>query len=55
MEQIEKPLKIDRRPMWLILADRTMHYQVFAGLIILCTVLFQLKPPQGLSVEATTP
>ncbi|ACM19165.1 sodium/anion symporter, putative [Geotalea daltonii FRC-32] len=51
MEQIEKPLKIDRRPMWLILADRTLHYQVFAGLIILCTVLFQLKPPQGLSVE----
>ncbi|MCM2359536.1 MAG: DASS family sodium-coupled anion symporter [Geobacteraceae bacterium] len=50
-ELFDKPLKIDRRPMWLILADRTFHYQVFAGLIILCAVLFNLSPPQGLSEQ----
>lgn len=47
----EKPLKIDRRPMWLILLDRTFRYQVFAGLIILCALLFNLAPPQGLSLQ----
>jgi len=48
---LDKPLKIDRRPMWLILVDRTFHYQVFAGLIILCAFLFNLAPPQGLSAQ----
>jgi sodium-dependent dicarboxylate transporter 2/3/5 len=46
----DKPLKIDRRPIWLILADRTLRYQVFAGLLIAGAVLFSLTPPEGLSV-----
>lgn len=53
MEQFpfDKPLKIDRRPIWLILFDRTFHYQIFAGLLLLCALLFSLTPPQGLSVQ----
>jgi solute carrier family 13 (sodium-dependent dicarboxylate transporter), member 2/3/5 len=47
---LDKPLKIDRRPMWLILADRTLRYQIFAGLLILCAVLLSLNPPEGLPV-----
>ncbi|SNB45121.1 DASS family sodium-coupled anion symporter [Geobacter sp. DSM 9736] len=53
MEQItfDKPLKVDRRPIWLILFDRTFHYQIFGGLILLCAFLFNLTPPQGLTVQ----
>lgn len=45
----DKPLKIDRRPMWLILADRTIRYQVFAALLVGCAVLFSLSPPTDLT------
>ncbi len=47
----DKPLKIDRRPLWLIVLDRTIHYQVFAGLLLLCAILFNLTPPEGLSLQ----
>ncbi|ALC17932.1 anion transporter [Desulfuromonas soudanensis] len=51
MDQIifDKPLKIDRRPLWRILADRTLRYQVIAALFIVGAVLFCLSPPSGLS------
>ncbi|WP_298432571.1 DASS family sodium-coupled anion symporter [Geobacter sp.] len=48
-ELIDKPLKIDTRPLWLILLDRTARYQVFAGLAAVCIILFRLSPPQGLA------
>lgn len=48
-ELFDKPLKIDTRPLWLILIDRSARYQVFAGLIIACAILFRLTPPEGLS------
>ncbi len=47
----EKPLKIDTRPMWLILLDRTARYQVMAGVALVTAVLFHLAPPEGLSVD----
>ncbi len=47
----EKPLKIDNRPMWLILLDRTARYQVMAGMALVVAVLFRLSPPDGLSAE----
>jgi sodium-dependent dicarboxylate transporter 2/3/5 len=46
---IDKPLKIDNRPLWLIIVDRTVRYQVLAGLIVAIAILFQLTPPGGLS------
>jgi len=49
-ELFEKPLKIDNRPLWLIVLDRTARYQVIAGFLILCLVLFRLSPPAGLTV-----
>lgn len=49
--QFDKPLKIDRRPIWLILIERTSHYQMFAGLLLSCALLFSLTPPQGLSQQ----
>lgn len=49
-ELFDKPLKIDNRPLWLILLDRTARYQVITGFLILCLVLFRLTPPTGLSV-----
>jgi solute carrier family 13 (sodium-dependent dicarboxylate transporter), member 2/3/5 len=49
-ELLNKPLKIDNRPMWLILLDRTARYQVMAGVILVMAVLLQFSPPQGLSV-----
>ncbi len=51
MEQVvfDKPLKIDRRPLWRILADRTLRYQVIAGLLLAGGVLFCFDPPAGLS------
>src|SRR6266702_1572237 len=49
---LEKPLKIDNRPMWLILLDRTARYQVMAGVALVMAVLIHLSPPDGLSVAA---
>jgi solute carrier family 13 (sodium-dependent dicarboxylate transporter), member 2/3/5 len=49
---LEKPLKIDNRPMWLILLDRTARYQVMAGVAVVMAVLLHLSPPQGLSTDA---
>jgi sodium-dependent dicarboxylate transporter 2/3/5 len=53
MEQpaLDKPLKIDNRPLWLIVIDRTTRYQVLAGLVVLLGVLLQFSPPAGLSVS----
>lgn len=53
MDQVvfDKPLKVDRRPIWLVLADRTLRYQVFAALLVAGAVLFSLDPPQGLSTS----
>ncbi len=47
----EKPLKMDNRPMWLILLDRTARYQVMAAVAIAMAILFRLSPPEGLSVD----
>ena len=47
----DKPLKIDNRPLWLIVIDRTSRYQVLAGLVVVAAILLQLSPPQGLSVD----
>lgn len=46
---LDKPLKIDRRPLWRVLADRTLRYQVIAGLLLVTALLFCLSPPAGLS------
>jgi sodium-dependent dicarboxylate transporter 2/3/5 len=46
---LEKPLKMDNRPMWLILLDRTARYQVMAGVAVVMTILLRLSPPEGLS------
>lgn len=48
---IEKPIKYDNRPMWLIVLDRTARYQVMAGLAIVMAFLFRLSPPEGLSAD----
>lgn len=47
----EKPLKIDNRPLWLIVIDRTARYQVLFALVLLTAVLLRLSPPEGLSVD----
>lgn len=46
---IDKPLKIDTRPLWLIVVDRTARYQVLALLALAEALLFRLAPPAGLS------
>lgn len=46
---LDTPLKIDRRPLWRVLADRTVRYQALAGLVTLCVILWHLTPPSGLS------
>jgi sodium-dependent dicarboxylate transporter 2/3/5 len=51
VDQFDKPLKIDNRPMWLILLDKTARYQVIAGVALVMAFLLNLSPPQGLSVE----
>lgn len=53
MKQIpfDKPLKIDTRPLWLVVIDRTARYQVLAGLAALTAILLKLSPPEGLSVD----
>ncbi|HBA89028.1 MAG TPA: anion transporter [Geobacter sp.] len=48
---LDKPLKIDNRPMWQILLDRTARYQVMAAVAVVMTLLIRLSPPDGLSVE----
>jgi sodium-dependent dicarboxylate transporter 2/3/5 len=48
---LDKPLKIDNRPLWLIVMDRTARYQVMAGLVLVVAILFRLAPPEGLSTE----
>src|SRR5512136_2219459 len=48
---LDKPLKIDNRPMWLILLDRTARYQVMAGLAVATALLLRLSPPEGLSAD----
>ncbi len=46
---IDKPLKIDTRPIWLILMNRTVRYQLLAGLLLLTVIAYNLTPPAGLS------
>jgi solute carrier family 13 (sodium-dependent dicarboxylate transporter), member 2/3/5 len=46
---VEKPLKIDRRPLWRVLADRTRRYQVLGAVFLLLAVLFAMEPPEGLT------
>ncbi len=48
---LDKPLKIDNRPMWLIVLDRTARYQVMAGLAVVTAILLRLSPPDGLSAD----
>jgi sodium-dependent dicarboxylate transporter 2/3/5 len=48
---LDKPLKIDARPIWLIVMDRTVRYQVLAGLLLLTVVAYNLTPPSGLSAS----
>jgi sodium-dependent dicarboxylate transporter 2/3/5 len=47
----DKPLKIDRRPLWRVLADRTRRYQVLAILFVLLALLLGLEPPEGLATS----
>lgn len=51
MDQIslDKPLKIDTRPIWMIVMDRTLRYQLLAGLVLLTAIAYQLTPPTGLT------
>jgi sodium-dependent dicarboxylate transporter 2/3/5 len=48
---LAKPLKIDHRPLWLIVVDRTARYQILGALALLMAALFHLTPPEGLSVS----
>ncbi|UPU34262.1 DASS family sodium-coupled anion symporter [Geomonas paludis] len=48
---LDKPLKIDNRPLWLIVLDRTARYQVMAAVALVIGFLIRLAPPEGLSVE----
>ena len=47
----DKPLKIDTRPLWMIVADRTGRYQIFGAFLVIVTLLFNLHPPQGLTTN----
>ncbi len=51
MDQIsfDKPLKMDTRPLWMIVVDRTGRYQIFGAFIVVMAVLFNLTAPDGLS------
>lgn len=46
---LDQPLKIDTRPIWMIVMDRTLRYQLLAGLVLLTVILYQLTPPSGLT------
>lgn len=48
---LDKPLKIDTRPLWLIVIDRTTRYQLLAGLLVVIGILLQLSPPEGLTIQ----
>ena len=48
---VDNPLKIDRRPLWRILTDRTRPYQILFVLFVVLVVLFALDPPEGLSTK----
>ncbi|QWV95668.1 DASS family sodium-coupled anion symporter [Geomonas oryzisoli] len=50
-ELLDKPLKIDNRPLWLIVLDRTVRYQVMAAVALVIAFLIRLTPPEGLTVE----
>jgi sodium-dependent dicarboxylate transporter 2/3/5 len=45
----DKPLKIDTRPLWLIVMDRSLRYQLLGGLVLLTVIAYNLTPPSGLS------
>lgn len=46
---LDKPLKIDTRPLWLIVMGRTLRYQLLGGLLLLTVIAYQLTPPAGLT------
>lgn len=46
---LDKPLKIDTRPIWMIVMDRTVRYQVLAGILLLTVIAYRLTPPAGLT------
>lgn len=45
----DKPLKMDSRPLWMIVIDRTGRYQIFSAFLVIVAILFNLTPPEGLS------
>ena len=45
----DKPLKIDTRPLWLIVMDRSLRYQLLGGLVLLTVIAYNQTPPSGLS------
>ena len=49
--EYDKPLKIDARPLWVIVMGRSLRYQLMAGLLLLTVIAFRLTPPEGLSVH----
>ena len=46
---LDKPLKIDTRPLWMIVMDRTLRYQLLAGLLLVTVIAYHLSPPVGLT------
>lgn len=48
----DKPLKIDARPIWMIVMNRTVRYQALAVIVLLTLVAYNLTPPSGLSLPA---
>lgn len=46
---LDKPLKIDTRPIWMIVMNRTVRYQLLAGLALAAVVAYQLPLPAGLT------
>jgi solute carrier family 13 (sodium-dependent dicarboxylate transporter), member 2/3/5 len=50
-DPMDKPLKIDRRPLWQIIANQTIRYQALAVLVATAIILFQLTPPEGLTAK----
>lgn len=46
---LDTPLKIDTRPIWMIVMGRTLRYQLLAGLALVAVIAYQLAPPAGLS------
>lgn len=48
---LEKPLKLDNRPIWQIVAGRTLRYQLLGALLLTGAILWQLSPPPGLNIN----